>query len=59
MDGAAVRDAVEDARRVADELQTLIGRLEAASSHGTGSSSTAPPTIPMAERSSTGSIAAA
>jgi hypothetical protein len=30
LDGEAVRDAVEDARRVAEELQTLIGRLEAA-----------------------------
>jgi hypothetical protein len=31
LDGEGVRDAVQDARRVAEELQTLIGRLEAAS----------------------------
>ena len=31
MDAEGVRDAVEDARQVAEELQTLIGRLEAAS----------------------------
>lgn len=30
LDGEGVHDAVEDARRVAGELQTLIGRLEAA-----------------------------
>jgi hypothetical protein len=32
MDGEGVRDAVQDARRVAEELQALIGRLEASAS---------------------------
>jgi hypothetical protein len=30
LDGAGVREAVHDARRVAEELQLLIGRLETA-----------------------------
>lgn len=30
LDGTGVDDAIQDARRVAEELQALVGRLEAA-----------------------------